>query len=188
MSLRVPGMDDRTLIGRLGFADPDKHDSTHDLACQYLTLPDNVRRLVDIVKREHYEQVRGFDGKVSFDTPRPEHPISKGEGQYRTTIGFIDLFLDVSPMVNRRFMSEHVAVEVKTGRAGMGQVIRQINLYREYIASQHTHWFLVTTYPETEGNVELLAESDIWHIELADAFFEWVKGKQHEPISRGHIL
>ena len=30
---------DRTLLASLGFADPDKKDQMHDLACEYLSQP-----------------------------------------------------------------------------------------------------------------------------------------------------
>ncbi len=40
---------DRTLISRLGFADPDKKEPLHDLACRYLALPVNARRLASMV-------------------------------------------------------------------------------------------------------------------------------------------
>jgi len=33
---------DRTMLARFGFADPDKREPLHDLACQYLASADTV--------------------------------------------------------------------------------------------------------------------------------------------------
>lgn len=43
---------DRTLLSKLGFADPDKKDGRHDLACQYLAQDEIALKLVDLVTRE----------------------------------------------------------------------------------------------------------------------------------------
>lgn len=73
---------ERTLLASLGFADPDKKSSRHDLACQYLTLPEvseKVRRAIDNRPETWIEE---------FHT---EFHIQKGEGKYATTIGFADV-------------------------------------------------------------------------------------------------
>jgi hypothetical protein len=41
---------DRTLIASLGFADPDKQDPMHDLACEYLSQPMQAEALVRLIE------------------------------------------------------------------------------------------------------------------------------------------
>lgn len=41
---------DRTLLASLGFADPDKKDRRHTLACQYLAQPEVMARVVESVR------------------------------------------------------------------------------------------------------------------------------------------
>lgn len=94
---------DRTLLAKLGFSDPDKKDERHDLACQYLGLPENRGRLTSFVLgdrlkegsakwQEGYEIYEGTNTfTLNMGSPTLEMPVSKGRDQYKTTIGFIDL-------------------------------------------------------------------------------------------------
>ena len=95
---------DRTLLARLGFADPDKPEPRHDLACQYIGHPatvEKVIRLLDIVyeDRPHrcgddvWEQVGKLTRSVRRKSVAYEMPVEKGSGQYMTTVGFIDVVL-----------------------------------------------------------------------------------------------
>lgn len=104
---------DRTMLASMGFADPDKGDERHDLACRYLALPENHERLARSLIEPAWKRLSGpgsdktwVDGRGhvefsfvrsfgSFRIVRPsiEHVLSKGEGQYRTTVGFLDVTL-----------------------------------------------------------------------------------------------
>jgi len=64
----------------MGFADPDKRNSDHDLMCEFLCQPDVMKKIY---------QAFGFYGTPGVASL--EVPISKGTGQYRTTIGFLDV-------------------------------------------------------------------------------------------------
>jgi hypothetical protein len=108
---------DRTLLASLGFADPDKREPLHDLACEYLSQTPQSERIARLVE----------PGVVSVES-RTEVAILKGDGQYRTTIGFLDLRIDWVGKIKNGF----VIVEVKINRVTVGEMIRQINLYREY--------------------------------------------------------
>lgn len=117
---------DRTMLAKFGFADPDKKDSRHDLACQYVAQPDVANQLAKVVfdrevRRAAYwdqtfEEVKGGslaaveEIKEEATGPRKdfgqknhrllharlEGHLQKGEGQYATTVGFIDAMLSYS--------------------------------------------------------------------------------------------
>lgn len=50
---------DRTLLASLGFADPDKGNRLHYLACRYLTEPEQIARLGDLFLAD-CESEKGF--------------------------------------------------------------------------------------------------------------------------------
>jgi hypothetical protein len=91
----------RTMLASLGFADPDRREHLHELACQYLATPDALRRLIkhlglecgpipDEVSGESVESSQVYR-EVTSRQVRHEYEIAKGFGAYRTTIGFADL-------------------------------------------------------------------------------------------------
>ncbi len=173
---------DRTLISSLGFSDPDKGDRTHDLACQYiaanaasildgltLILSDKIARPVDNSIRHAFEEI-----------------VSKGEGKYQTTIGFIDVVIRFDVALGDEYDPEtwkpikysgdlvplSIAVEVKTNPVGVGDVLRQIKLYRQY--ADHNRWWLVTAFPISPVDLETFHSERIRHLVLGDRFRAWV--------------
>ena len=93
---------DRTMLARLGFADPDKSDSRHDRACQYLSMPSTIHRIVHLLDLEKDPAAYQWKDSRSEETGTEhrslarfrvtcEYPIVKGSDQYRTSIGFADL-------------------------------------------------------------------------------------------------
>ena len=56
----------QTLLSKLGFADPDKNDPRHDLACQYLGQTKQILRLFQLamqpVKQEFRFRVHNPNG------------------------------------------------------------------------------------------------------------------------------
>ncbi len=116
---------DRTLLSSLGFADPDKSSNRHSLACQYLAHPLTAPKIAQCVfckeEREEWWKV-GKDGrycmtehadqylKAELTRHRCEVPVSKGEGRYKTTVGFLDSLLEYSVTFNRSTRSR-VSVE-----------------------------------------------------------------------------
>ena len=129
---------DRTLLASLGFSDPDKKNARHDLACQYVVQPSVANKLVQTffptttiplgeyppaercVERGYigYSPARktwrftrkGSTETVVADPAFLEVPISKGEGQYRTTIGFVDAHI---PVTGKRVVSGQHLLEWK---------------------------------------------------------------------------
>lgn len=82
---------DRTLLSSLGFSDRDKSDRRHYLACRYVCE-----------ESQHLALTRLFvsPSEASLESEGPfarsaqqEVAISKGQNQYKTTIGFVDVLL-----------------------------------------------------------------------------------------------
>lgn len=212
---------ERTMLSRLGFADPDRRESLHDLACGYLALPETVSRLVGLLglnqppsavrDRVYGKQcVATMSKAVASHEVNLEWEIAKGYGEYRTTIGFADLMLRFyvekrysNVRVNRgdqssrcgRFRrpdwqsSEDYAcgdtlnygVEVKITRVPLGDLIRQIKLYRSY--SGVDRWAAVTAYPLVASDIDCLRNEGIEHLRLGKAFDEYVDAQsQATPV------
>jgi hypothetical protein len=118
---------ERTLIAQLGFADLDRQQTLHDLACQYLSTPETVQRLVDYLEiaqapkpQEEAWIIDGYDAEERFLWSQQvtniktilEYEISKGQERYRSTIGFADLVLVIkvqekqTNVMERRLVSQ----------------------------------------------------------------------------------
>lgn len=135
---------DRTLLAKLGFSDPDKKNPWHDYACQYLAQPHVLKQIYATFGAQ-----KGWVPSVKVSTGELEYHLTKGQGQYRTTIGFLDLratgFLkqefrdrpqscapdspDSSTIVLLTLPS---IIEVKVKPVPLGDLIRQVKLYSEY--------------------------------------------------------
>lgn len=104
---------EKTLLSSLGFSDPDKKSPVHDLACQYLSTKEVRQKLADAFvgpslserpfqwkeNKEYVRQDLSISGKKSgtmkVGGPDFERILSKGEGKYKTTVGFVDLNIGV---------------------------------------------------------------------------------------------
>lgn len=110
---------DRTLLSSLGFADKDKGNGLHDFACLYVADESDFLGIET-----------GFswkdDQKIKMDRGRLEVPITKGHGQYKTTIGFADVVRH--GVLDRHQELVTIGIEVKVGAIGFGEVLRQIQL------------------------------------------------------------
>jgi hypothetical protein len=145
----------------------------------------------------------GVNTRTGFGRVRPRYevPIHKGEGKYRNTVGFMDLVLDVpvdietrgvqqcktwsygewepeQPLLHNYVTQIDIRVEVKIGEVGVGDIIRQINLYKSFLAAKGARWVAATLFPLTAAEVEQLKEEDIFHIQLGEGF-----KKYHEETS-----
>lgn len=116
------GAVDQTLLSKLGFSDPDKKDPKHDLACQYLVETAVANSLMNKFFQKNFDRPitscflreRNVIHKhvTSELEVGLEKPISKGERQYKTTIGFMDA------MICRRISEQEHGIDIKsvTGR------------------------------------------------------------------------
>ena len=75
---------DRTLLSSLGFADKDKTNPRHDLAIAYMQTWEASQAWIPAVA-----QVPGAEWRCGSFIP--EELITKGQGQYATTVGFLDM-------------------------------------------------------------------------------------------------
>lgn len=223
---------DRTMIARLGFADPDRQNTKHDLACRYLAEEKQRAAVIRAVnpalfvasedervyaatqlaasvscpKCKSKQRQRCFEeGKNIHDghiftsivdwhaeriaplkklkfylshSAACEVPISKGEGQYKTTIGFVDTLIDVirdlgEPNAATSFPLDGwcIGVEVKIKRTSWAEVLRQIKLYKEYLDCDT--WVLAAAYPMPEGDVKALKDNQVGVISLGKKFEAW---------------
>jgi hypothetical protein len=178
---------DRTLVASLGFADPDKRDRRHDLACQYLAIEENRRKVADVL---------GFELPAvdRFHEPfRHEYPITKGEGQYLTTVGFLDLVVRLSRKepcrgphccnppqpdgMHRLPLS--VGIEVKIHPVGVGDLLRQLNLYRTFVRCDA--WIVASPFSFTAPELDALRSASIHHVRLGENFDRWCQEQAEAP-------
>ena len=118
-----------------------------------------------------------------------EHPISKGEEQYKTTIGFMDVFLECKhyiswewhlmedPLVCGKFEDvflghRRILFEVKT-RLKVAEFLRQVKLYKEY--TKRSLVVLVMTSPINIAQKETVESEGIRIIQLGSEFQDWKK-------------
>lgn len=161
------------LTQRLGFADPDKKDSKHDLACQFLARETSALS----------SWLTGSQDDKAYSIL--EYPHSKGEGQYKTTLGFFDVLIWWPRL-------SFAVVEVKISKIPLGDVLRQIMFYRSfpiiypilkgsmYIAK---HWVLATAYDLTDIDVETLTRADVKWLKLGEKFEEFCRAQEKTAIA-----
>jgi hypothetical protein len=190
---------DRTLLARLGFADPDKTDPKHDLACQYLANDEQSRKLAEQVCEfgRHEWTEKAFSDRVEKAQVSFEVPVSKGEGRYKTTIGFLDLLikyyievLDSSWPDQSYWERRHLVVEVKSSPVSAQEILRQINLYQEYYRPTNANgddsqcqWGVAVNFDLSSASVEVFRSKDILPIRLGKRFEEWVAEQREMPVS-----
>lgn len=78
---------ERTLLSKLGFADPDKKEPRHDAACRYVSQQGIADKLLRGMLRHTRTRMIRFKAE-------PEYHLTKGQGAYKTTIGFLDTLLN----------------------------------------------------------------------------------------------
>lgn len=196
---------DRTLLAKLGFADPDKKDARHDAACQYLAQPEVAQGMTPFVT------AGGARFEIFPVGARHEVHILKGSGQYATTIGFADLFL----IFSYKFLEEKkvvdtsgdsafvggkwvktdkvgrykvsLGIEVKINRCPVGDILRQVALYREHVRDVDG-WCVVTAFDLTATEVAVLTNEKIHHARLGQGFEEFLRHQKDEPAAASLTL
>lgn len=114
---------------------------------------------VRIIKKSVYDSI-----EISRSV---EVPIIKGEGQYRTTKGYLDIVVRMKTVQEGIFGcyqerdKKQLIIEVKKEKdfEDTGSIIRQMNEYKEYFKSDHGALFIIycdETIPR--GSIEMLEE------------------------------
>jgi len=198
---------DQTLLQRIGFQDPDKMTTRHDLAIQYLSQSETAwklaRKFMAFKERDWSKRSSSYSGKADMEDRYtlgtaikcfPEAALTKGEGQYKTLVGFIDLVIryetiwqcrgiDGNP-IPRDYSSEStdfkkLFVEVKVTERSISDAIRQINLYRQFLDG--SPFVLVTDYQINEAERQMLDQVLIAHAVLGPQFSEYVNAQADKP-------
>lgn len=190
----------RTLLAKMGFGDPDLKLPEHDAACQYLTSKEIFPKVFagviapKPIKLTEYgiyliEELSGY-------RVEPEFMLTKGDGQYKTTIGFVDAKVtfrakayawehpykwgDEQVEGRWRPFSGHLGkpeadftmgIEVKIRPETIASCLRQIAVYREFGGGSWI-WLLATKFPISTGDAEELAQSKVLHLRLGAGFQE----------------
>lgn len=201
---------DNTLLAKLAFADPDKQSPVHDAACRYLAQKDVALKLCQASTKltdlgycvNSGQWGSGSDWHLpdvfEMEKTAIEEPVSKGSGQYKTTIGFMDVVIYSKQQAldaeSRKMMPAFgIGVEVKHTQKNIHDAVRQIKLYQEYTdnpfglikaagkafpqqwGTKIVDWFLATTFAISQQELELLISSDIRYIKLGEGFDEYLK-------------
>jgi hypothetical protein len=174
---------DRTLLASLGFSDPDKVSERHDLGCRYLLHPEMAKKLgTSVITAAAQRKCPEATVEITAISGRVEVPISKGEGQYKTTIGFLDVVLTGEAKVKPLYLDPgrfEIHVEVKVGVVPVSAILRQIKLYREFRIP--TSFALVTDFPLSDSEMNLLKNERIHAFRFGpdfDAFCESQRGEK----------
>jgi hypothetical protein len=184
---------DRTLIANLGFSDPDKRLAEHDYACQYLSLPEQRDRLIRLVANDTVNQrllernfpfnATALEGTFLKSSAEVEFLLTKGLGQYKTTIGFCDVLLSfeyTGAVPGREWVvTGRIIVEVKIAKVPIGDVMRQLGLYAGYFRDIHPHrnplLALAAAYDVGDVECAALKAKGIHVVRLGEGFTEFLK-------------
>ena len=180
----------RTII-----APPNQHISirTFKFSCDWDKVIEDQLLRQEWRKREKPPKCSRKKSSYEKCLVRKEHPISKGENQYRTTIGFIDVWMTFEhhqawvaklhsdePL---RFVSREryrVIVEVKTV-INVGEILRQLKLYTEYVKGARL--VLVSTVPVTSLEHQALSDEGVVVVVLGESFERWKTSRMSVTVS-----
>lgn len=190
---------DKTLVASLGFADKDKRDNRHDAACQYIAgseMFDTIaahwplEQIAKPYRTTHVIPAGAVETGVRTIRCHQacamiDEPIIKGEGQYKSFVGFIDVLIEGCRCVHEaniieddrpqpdRFYSDSffIGCEVKIGEIPVGDILRQIKLYRSF--SLASHWCLVLAWQPSAYDVQAFENENIAVIVLGNGFYKY---------------
>lgn len=178
---------DRTLLASLGFKDPDKANPEHDQACLFLSQPDTLTKLSEWLKERINKDPKKQCNRVTT-TATIEHHLQKGTGQYRTTVGFLDAMFKVTATTDPPSIpwTWPVIGEVKINREGIGNILRQMNLYRSYLHGDdgrgNLHYggpvgIVFAPWDMTTPEEAALEDAGYAFVKLGDQFQAWLNSK-----------
>lgn len=191
---------DRTYLASLGFSDPDKKLPLHDLGCRFLAQPEMLRGLFDKFNTRNLDVGESAKLIDHFVGAHVEAPLTKGQNQYKTVIGYADVIAhfgsnvityDISDVARSKGYQivtnqQSWLMEVKITRETVGNIIRQLNTYRLYLHFPHT--FVATIFDLSEDETAMLAGANIIHLKLGPKFEQFVEKQKQTPASSKNVL
>ena len=192
-----------TLMGRMGFKDPDLKQKTHDNIIAWLYNDNTIQKICQkyvlpyLIKREFQNEnletriqsiTKNYETKLVIHKKKVELPI---ENEQEFDIGFVDLYVNTTithphlKIKNSGFSSDnkfeihegstpiHLVFEAKSKDITLGELMRQINLYKKYITNSTTSgfnslYFFFVVAPknsEIKKYVEIIQDHDWRYIE-----------------------
>jgi hypothetical protein len=168
---------DKTLLAKLGFNDSDRKEINHDLACKYLAY-EVPTQVIDSLLPADPEEWKNRKVMVRGVT---EMHLTKGDRQYITTVGFIDVIICRGHMTEGGkyyHPTNGILIEVKIDPEPMSDTIRQIKFYESF--TNYGAYILATINTVEPRDLQQLAAENIKHIQLGKAFRDWCKSEPAE--------
>lgn len=81
---------EQSLLARLGFADPDRKDSRHTLACQYLCQPEVARKVLQVVGLDVEPKGAPPPIRLNYERVAPPDPPVLKDPEFRVDTGTDD--------------------------------------------------------------------------------------------------
>jgi len=190
---------DRTLLASLGFSDPDKKNPLHDLACVFLSQDDVLGEIAKALFNTKYHDEKDFVAQETVDSTftridrkQTEYILSKGEGKYKTTVGFVDVYAECErvirqfgyrpeePLRSYTMNRQSILIEAKIHPCQIGDLIRQVRLYLEYFPDYSKPLPVAAlAFPINETAAGQLKQAKILHVHLGQRFADFAaKDKQ----------
>ena len=149
----------------------------------------------DIKEVLQKEVTFSFENRWEITESQKERPLSKGKGQYKTTIGFIDVYVECNHIIDwkwslnadesingvRKYGAKYEEIfvfEVKT-KLYVSDFLRQMKLYLEYFVKHKTTPVLVMTNPISVAEREAVEAEGIKVIQLGSKFQRWKEDRDN---------
>lgn len=114
----------KTNLEKMGFVDPDRKESQHDVL--QLKILENPEKLINSISKSVLTDLK-------IESIKLEKPVlSKGYNS-KFIVGYLDCFIEAtfdSGKEHRQLIN--LAVEIKSKVESFGDTLRQINTYKEY--------------------------------------------------------
>lgn len=163
--------------------------------------------LVAVHGKERPVTVTAVEARRAVTKAVVERQITKGQGQYKTTIGFADVFLRTTMAARCTYAwttpdgasetweqwdalgldrASAILVEVKARPVPASEILRQLRLYAEYLAGDPI-LVAATLFHMSSGESEMLRSQGVRAIRLGDSFETWAaaqsqsKSEKQEP-------
>jgi len=124
----------KTLIEKLGFQDPDRKSNKHDE--------------IQLWTYHHIDEVlKSFSSPgntMEITSRRLEYPIKQTTGNWSSVVGYVDLLVS-GKITNQEGSKDFTAaIEIKSEIPCLGDLVRQINFYRQYDLFMSTTWIVIS--------------------------------------------